>query len=526
METDINWLDLSDRVWKLILSNLNYKSLLNASGTCKKFNVLLAMSQRLMKKLSLQIGNPFGERFETVLDKENAYDEYLYELKLMKECLQKSERKYDSIIIWVLKDRAPENYIMYYLIFEILKQLVESVDQITFFRTPLQDDNFFKVIQILKNLKVLKFKEYGDDYLKQTKTVTNIVRPNNVSLINEISIIEVGKKFSFEMLYLFDTITTLKVSVCVSTIFKGITMEGDPPFDYETFHSFLLKQKCLKVLHLKNLRSLFKSDKLSYNFRFSLDELFLDSVYWTSNNNAIMFFNKQTELKKVQLTLKHFEPVSYKLCFNDLIIQLFGKNDHLKTVVLSTCASNGYNIVDFSFLEGIVNLSVENLDLDLFPSQNVTKLIDAFTKLFPNVKSLTYGIVNEDDHGLNQIQNWKSLESIKCYQTNINKFLEHINVGEKLTTCTINCTHVIRIKRPILMQFLTRHQNIKYFSSNTPAFKKYLDEDLSIIVKDLKKIQYQGNSLSNYLTKKEFLVKLFEKIQSIYILTSIWSIDR
>ena len=44
---------------------------------------------------------------------------------------------------------------------------------------------------------------------------------------------------------------------------------------------------------------------------------------------------------------------------------------------------------------------------------------------------------NYDDKELNEIHNWKSLESIICYLNDIYQFFNNINLLEKLTTCII-----------------------------------------------------------------------------------------
>ena len=490
MQSEINWLHLPDIIWESILSNLDAKCLLKASLTCKKFNDLLSISHSLMEELSLEIGNIFMDY--RIRNKENEYKKYFCELKLIKECLQKSERKYESITIYDLDDHAAENYIIDVLI-DILKLLAGSVKQITFCDTSLKADNFYKLIQIMKNLKVLKFK--GSDFDRgQVKSVKYSVWPDKkvvVPSINEIYIDQVYN-FSFEKLYLFDTITTLEVNESYT--------------DYETFENFLSMQKNLKVLRLRHLRShfLFQTDELITNIKFSLDELTLDEAYCLSNENAMNFFKKQINLKKVTLNLQNLVSIRFgeEMCCNELLIHFFGNNLQLNTVNLSTYE---YRIQDFSFLKGIVNPSVENLELLLDSSRNGTKFIAAFTKLFPNVKNFAHTLENEVDHGLEQIHNWKYLESINCSVKDINQFFQIINLGEKLTTCTINCFYVDDIRKPQLIVFLNRHQNIKYLSLNPHFFDETTIsvEILSLIVnklKCLKTLMYRETicSLSNY----------------------------
>ena len=287
---------------KIVFCNLKARSLLNASETCKQFNAVLSVSQQLMKKLVLRIGmTPDDYYFKRPRNIENVIEKFLCELKLMKDCLQKSERKYDSISIFGIRDLvscSPENF-MIDLVFDILKQVAGSVNQIAFIETSFSDNNFFKVIQTIKNLKCLKF-ELFECYADQAIAVNEIVRPDNVATINEIYIEHVGK-LSLQILLLFDTLTTLKVHGYEHLL------------DLETFESFLSMQKQLKVLHMSFLYTLFQTDKLTKDIK----------LYY-----IILYY------------------------------------------------------------------------------------------------SLTYGVENDDDHGLDQIHIWKSLESISYYTIDINQFFE------------------------------------------------------------------------------------------------------
>ena len=128
-----------------------------------------------------------------------------------------SERNYESIIIWSLNEHPVEKYN-----FNVLEHFAESVKQITFSGTSLQNYRFIKIIQIMKNLKVLRFEGgewHGDP-------VTEVVKSDIVPSINEICIKQVDR-FSFQNVYLFDAITTLYLNNWNSFL------------DYETFEMFL-----------------------------------------------------------------------------------------------------------------------------------------------------------------------------------------------------------------------------------------------------------------------------------------------
>ena len=293
---------------------------------------------------------------------------------------------------------------------------------------------------MMMNLKVLKFDGRG---LVQPEHKTEIVWPDIIPSINEIYINQVDKGFSFQKLFVFDTLTTLEV----------IDSWDDPCLDYETFENFLLMQKNLKVLHMRDLRSLFQTDKLTNNIKFSLEKLSLDGVYWSDNDRAMKFLKTQINLKEVKLAFLILEQIALHeemIWYDEVLIHLFGKNLQLKTVKLSTCATYAYKIRDLSFLEGIVNSSVENLELDLDELQIGTVFIAAFTKLFPNVKNFSYTVRTEDCNGLDLIHNWKSLESINCVAIDINhcwKTLIHVknlqlvpsDVLIKIASENLNC---------------------------------------------------------------------------------------
>ena len=483
MESNINWLDLPDNIWESILNNLEDKDLLKASETCKKFNNLLSSSQQLIKKLCLQINNPYGyEHFTNETDRKELYKKSICELKFMKKCLLMSERKYESIIIDDLgfnileshagKKKNKEKQITNVLT-DIFKYLARSVKEIKFSNVAeLQNDEFCKIIQIMKNLTVLKF--YGSGFGKEDPNVgTEIVRPDIVPSIHKIYIENVDG-FSFKKLYLFDAITTLDVSR-ISWL------------DYESFENFLLMQKHLKVLHLNGMYhcGLFKTDILTTNIKFSLEELTLSKVYWTNSENAMKFFKTQINLKKLTLIVD----CSKQIQLDELLILFFGNNLQLKTVKLCT---QGYIIKNLSFLEGIVNPSVDNLELYLDWLQNGTEFIATFAKLFPNVKNFSYGQHNNINHGFDQIYNWKSLESLDCNVGFNDQIFENVYFGEKFTTCKIFYYYENCFRKPCLMEFLIRHQNIKYLSLNSQSVYHNLvipDDMLSLIVNTLKSLE-------------------------------------
>ena len=492
MESGIHWLDLPFEIWEMIFSNLDNMTLLKTSATCKKFNDWLSLSQHLMKKFRLRIGKRilYHSGFKNELDKENAYLKSICELKLTKECLQMSERKYYSIRICALHKFVPENDIIIDIIIDILKQFAGSVKQIIFYNATLQDDVFYKILQIMRNLKVLRFEGLLGDYIiDQSKDNAEIVWPDVVPSINEIHFKHVDR-FSFQKLCLFNNLTTLNVN--------GWRKIG-------TLEHFLLMQKNLKVLHLKTL-FMFESDLLTNNIKFSLEELTLNGISWRDNQSAMKFFKTQNNLKKVTLNIESFYK-SYphgEMCFNELITHLLGYNLQLKTAKLSTHGYYGFKITDLNFLEGIVNPSVENLELELDSSQNATTFISALIKLFPNVKNFTYKVINEVDHGLDLIHNWKSLESIDCYTVDINQFFENVNIGEKLTTCTIR-RYKDDINKPIIMEFLTRHQNIKHMTLNSYYETIIPDEIISIITNTLKSFKKLICGVECFMIYERFL---------------------
>ena len=96
-----------------------------------------------------------------------------------------------------------------------------------------------------------------------TEAVSEIIRPDIVSSINEIHI-TLCNSFSFQKLMLFDSLTILKVD--------------NYDKNHGSFECFLLMQKKLKVLHLNNLDELFDTDLLTNNIKFTLDELSLNIV--------------------------------------------------------------------------------------------------------------------------------------------------------------------------------------------------------------------------------------------------------
>ena len=91
---------------------------------------------------------------------------------------------------------------------------------------------------------------------------------------------------------------------------------------------------------------MFRTDKLTKNIKFSLDELTINKVLWKEQDYAMEFFKTQTNLKKVTLSLQnlYLTELDEEMWYNKLFIHLFGNNLQLKTVVLSTY---NYNIKNF-----------------------------------------------------------------------------------------------------------------------------------------------------------------------------------
>ena len=244
-----------------------------------------------MNKLILRLQNRnyyTSKKYYTETDEKNAFESFICELK---EYLQKSERKYESIRICN---------------FEFI-----------------QDKCFIKIIQIMKHLKVLKFEGHGCD-IEKSEAVTEIYMKQ--------------VKLSFEILYLFENLTTLDVSDCIT--------------DYRNLENFLSMQKHLKILRLSHLREdcIFKTDKLTTNIKFSLEELTLSKVYWTNNENAMKFFKTQINLKKLTLNVDCSKQIQL-----ELLILFFGNNLQLKTVNLYT---QGYIIKDLSFLSAVIFIKI------------------------------------------------------------------------------------------------------------------------------------------------------------------------
>ena len=445
MELDFNWLHLPDFIWESILCNLRVGDLLKASETCKQFNDLLSGSQRLMSKIRFKFENPDSKNHTNEVNKRNWQSmEPLCEMKVMKECLLKSERKYDSIFVSAV---GYSNYI-----FDILKHFAGSVKEITFHKTTLQAHVFIKIIQVMKNLKVLKLMD--DFKISYSKAGREIERPEIVSSIDEIYINKIGRQFLFDNLYMFDTITTLDVN------------EGD----CESLEIFLLMQKNLKVLHLKDLNEfMFETDIPTKDIKFSLDELTLQSVSWINNQNALKFFKSQNNFKKIALNLysenQELDDSIQVMWNNELLIHLLVNNLQLKTVVVIIDDSGIYEYtIDFTNLKGIVNPRIENFELYFNSPNDATELISKFTKIFPNVKNFTFKVRSyEDKDGLDQINSWKSLETIKCVLEDINHFFQSVHLGEQLTTCTIEFSEDYDIDENEMTEFLD-WQNIKHMT--------------------------------------------------------------
>jgi len=182
--------------------------------------------------------------------------------------------------------------------------------------------------------------------------------------------------------------------------------------DVELFENFLLKQKNLKELNLRNFRfnCTYSSNRLG-SVPFQLDTLQLNGVNWDMASHCEAFLMSQNNLKSLKLS--HFNHwitpwADNAMWFMRAMSHLFTENRKLKSVILDLTPNLSFQeFKDAEFLPDVVNTAVEQLTY----IEDKSELFKIYTRMFPNVKSITYK--GKSGEGVELLKAFKRLESLK-----------------------------------------------------------------------------------------------------------------
>ena len=404
MEPEFNWLSLPDHNLENILLFLDVESLLRATETCKKLQLICAKSSKLCRKIRLKV----------IID-ENVTSE-LREIQAM---IQMSERRYFNLHLashspheWIEIDEFFINQGNLTKLEKIFGATVKNlkISTLTFRRATLA--YLLAGFPGLQTLSLVDVRDASDemfdigefDIEKFSKRDKAVLRNSNFPEVEELEMV----RSVFFYFYLFENSLNLRKLV-IDDMNKNI-------IDPNHFEPVLAKMKNLKDLKLQKFRSshFLSTDHLA-NPSFQLDSLSMTAVYWDAKESGTAFFKSQRSLKRFHLALKNRWGSNWEeeFWFNDILKHVFVFNRDLHTVSISTAEKWGYNIQFTDFLDEVVCPKVETLTYAKGPEDDSSALMEAFVKMFPNLKQFVYKVDNDLPHqDLSLISRWTKLETL------------------------------------------------------------------------------------------------------------------
>lgn len=379
---------LDDITWHDIFLHLDGISLTRASETCKRFNVIISESSKLLDKWKVSLEFPDVQTGESS------------QFNCGTTILPTPIRSYQHLEIIRLHDdflhRTPEFTASF---FNVMSKLSSSVKTLVIRNCQLLRKDLVKILRKFSQLIECSFQNvllYDD--LAPTE-ISNIPCPNLTKLVLS--------KCDLFCLLVFKSHEKFKsVSILEPHYIRA---------DIEEIENFLLRQSNLKELNLLDFRfnSSYSTNRLA-NVPFQLDSLSLNDVNWDILQHCGIFLRTQRCLKKLEL--KNFNKMiaadNYQW-FCDVMRHFFTNNPQLRSFAIDTRLTSHEIIKDEDFLVDIVNQEITNLCYSKGGGDK-SQLLKIFTRMFPNVKLLKFNDASSDSTtALPLIQLFKSLESLE-----------------------------------------------------------------------------------------------------------------
>lgn len=442
-----DWLSFPDEVWEGILDYLDVTSLLASTRTCSKLNNLISESPRIIKKLTLKVDENQKDRNHSD-DEENDKSLSLLNHAALANSqtvicsVLKSRRKYKNIVI----SHPFTNIKTRQQIIQIIMLFSKSVQELTF----MVDDSFSEreIIEILKpcnNLRKCTF-----DFIYFEKDDDEFESPQLPKLEELIIIIEEPKLYK-----IFSCCNKLK-KLFVSETHSNTENAGNG----QLLEEFLAKQQHLVDFTLikEETYKMFSTNLLSQS-NFHLQRLEMKGeISFVDSENALKFFQTQTQLKEVDIHLDQEWNLNHTT--KDVLKHIFMNKDLQKVSV----TSSDYIVKSLDFLYYVINPRVETLKCE-------SLFIDAFARIFPNVKFLSFLGLDYEDDKVQMINKFKYLEMLDIDNINF-KSLKHIQVISQ-TLKTFTYGNMSQKFNKDFESFLIRHSSIKFL--NLPFIMNYED---------------------------------------------------
>ena len=329
-----------------------------------------------------------------------------------------SERRYFNLHLashpldaWIEFDEFFINQGILTKLVEIFEATISNlkISTLTFCR-----ETMAKLLAGFTGLKSLSFADVDDESDENfviepfSESEKALLRNSNLPEVEELEML----RSDFFYFYFFENSLNLRKLV--------IDDRNENIIHPEHFEPVLAKMKNLKDLKLQNFRTgdFLSTDHLA-NPSFQLDSLSLTAVYWYLKESGTAFFKSQRSLKSFHLALENHEcsRSEEEFWFNDILKHVFTFNHDLHTVSISTAENRGYNIQFTDFLDGIVCPKVETLTYAKGPEDESSALMEAFVKMFPNLKHFVFKSSScEPYQDLSLISRWTKLESLNVFE--------------------------------------------------------------------------------------------------------------
>lgn len=404
--------DLPPEVLEILFGFLDERAILTVTECCTKFNDIVSQSDRLTKKLTLNLKYPL-------------------DLNSFAASLLLSSRRYRKLKVGRSRDRPRDvvddpatNSRLFRKLGEIIKCL--SIDWTNACRP--REASLFEIM----NRRRLAVRGAAraeahdmdpfDNPIAQAQALANVredIYNEFVNIIRHFTNAEKIRLFNVHLeqrrqpgdqVIQYPYLRDLKIKQCDAYCFDFLSsctrLEKlaviDPWWNarnpgIETFETFLINQRVLKELRLKNFQypRLFQLDRTE-QIAFKLDTLVLKSVFFADKEIANKFFKTQNELVKIDLQL-HNEKVrslDEMLWYNEILRTILTKNPRLLTINI---AKLRYKIDSYEFISNFRNHNIKTLEFEVSAEDKSSDLFKVFIKMLPNLVAVSFKAEESED---------------------------------------------------------------------------------------------------------------------------------
>jgi hypothetical protein len=392
---------LPPEVLEILFGFLDAKAITAVSECCSKFNTILTNSERLTRKLTLVLRYPL-------------------DLNGLSESILRSNRRYRNLRI--IKSREGRNECESSKANRLLRKLGEMIQDLRIdWREALRprEASLFELMVRRRSTAFARGRaaapvDHFDDAVA-AQALANVREDIYMEFVHIIKFFTNVRKLHLLNVHLekgrqpndpelsYPHLTSLFVKQCDSYCFELLSsctslskLNCVDPFwnarspGVDTFEAFLISQKVLKDLELKNFTypRLFQVDRTAA-ISFRLNTLVLKQVYFADKEIADNFFRTQRELKEIDFQL-HNEKVrclDELMWYNKSLKTIVTNNSNLHTIRISKLR---YKLENCDFISNVVNPFVKHLTFSVTAEDKSSDLFKVFIRMFPNLESVEF----------------------------------------------------------------------------------------------------------------------------------------